>query len=75
MLSLHEIEKMSTAALETQISLLLSELHSRPDADQMYLGWTIDDVQSLRPSLTDDQARQVLKHRASRALLQQSIYL
>ena len=51
---------VSTELLTQAMSLLRHELESRPDCNQLFTLWQVDDVRGQRPDLTEEQCRQVL---------------
>jgi hypothetical protein len=54
---------LAVRVTQTKEAIMTNKQHTQPEAsDQTFLGWSIEDVQQIRPDLTDQQARDVLSH-------------
>ncbi len=56
----NEISTIDTSILQQLLVELHQELYNRTDADFLYVQWHIEDVQTVRPDLTNEQSRNVL---------------
>ncbi len=57
---LAQLDTVKTELLSQAMRTIRSELSSRPDCDDLWSLWQVEDVRDQRPDLTDDQCREVL---------------
>lgn len=58
---LAQLGTVKTELLSQAMRTIRSELSSRPDCDDLWSLWQVEDVRGQRSDLTDDQCRKVLR--------------